>query len=611
MSAIFGIFRIRGEPVEEEHLHKMRDVLAGYGGGGQDILVERNTGLGCRLSGLGVCCGSDLPVCAGADIVLVCDALIWNRAELIEKLGLSDSVSTQGLLLEAYKKWGEDCPKQINGDFAFAVWEQRNNRLFIARDHLGVRPLFYFYNGTVFAFATDCRALLCLPFVGKQLDEVILYSELNHTYHIDPEATGFKCIKRLPQAHTLYADKDGLRKNKYWSPGADGKIIYKTETEYAKALYDVVEDAVRIRIDGGVSGGIGAELSGGLDSSVITILANRELKKTGKKLKEVFSWSPPLELAERKPEDERDLIEAVCRQEKICCTNYDPRNFLPASPALPPEVAYGMDVLHRELAAMSCKGARFVLSGWGGDQGISHPAGLYELFMSGYFGYFIKQAWWLSKGSLPDFIRIAASNTVMQWFRPYSYFGNPCKGIPDILNGAFAKRMKGKCKKNIIYSIVDPVKYLESGAVQERTELLARLDAGYGIQHLYPFLDFRVVDFALSIPRSLFYKQGVKRYIFRKAFSRILPEQFDHYFTKDDAAKTAYYRKRALDNPERLKNAANAIDRNLFSPYIDWEKLEKAIGTSSPKDDSGRYPILKMKIQACLDIQQNLAEAKS
>ncbi len=181
--------------------------------------------------------------------------------------------------------------------------------------------------------------------------------------------------------------------------------------------------------------------------------------------------------------------------------------------------------------------------------------------------------------------------------------------------GYFKRRVRqeneGKCKKNIIYSIVDPVKYLESGAVQERTELLARLDAGYGIQHLYPFLDFRVVDFALSIPRSLFYKQGVKRYIFRKAFSRILPEQFDHYFTKDDAAKTAYYRKRALDNPERLKNAANAIDRNLFSPYIDWEKLEKAIGTSSPKDDSGRYPILKMKIQACLDIQQNLAEAKS
>lgn len=610
MSAIFGIFRIRGEPVEEEHLHKMRDVLAGYGGGGQDILVERNTGLGCRLSGLGVCCGSDLPVCAGADIVLVCDALIWNRAELIEKLGLSDSVSTQGLLLEAYKKWGEDCPKQINGDFAFAVWEKRKNRLFLARDHLGVRPLYYFYDGLVLAFATDCRALLCLPFVGKQLDEIILYSDLSHTYHIDPEATGFKHIRRLPQAHTLRAEGNGIRNNKYWSPGAGEKIIYRTEEEYAKALYDIAEDSIRLRLRG-VSGGIGAELSGGLDSSVITILANRELGKTGGKLEEVFSWSPPFELAERKPEDERDLIGAVCSQEKICCTHYDPRKFLPASPTLPPEAAYGNDVLHRELAAMSGKGARFALSGWGGDHGISHPAGLYELFMSGYFGYFIKQAWWLSKGSLPDFIRIAASNTVMQWFRPYSYFGNPCKGIPDILNGAFAKRMKGKCKKNIIYSIVDPVKYLESGAVQERTELLARLDAGYGIQHLYPFLDFRAVDFAMSVPRPLFYKRGVKRYIYRKAFADILPEQFDHYFTKDDAAKTAYYRKRALDNPERLKNAANAIDRNLFSPYIDWEKLEKAIGTSSPKDDSGRYPILKMKIQACLDIQQNLAEAKS
>jgi len=257
---------------------------------------------------------------------------------------------------------------------------------------------------------------------------------------------------------------------------------------------------------------------------------------------------------------------------------------------------------------MSGRGVKWVLSGWGGDHGISHPTGLDELFMAGHVGYFLKQAWWLSRGSFPRFMRIIMTSTVLQWFRPYGCFGNPQRGIPDILSDTFREKMKSMCRKNILYSVVDPVKHLESGALQERTELSSQLDARYGIQHLYPFLDHRVVDFAISVPKTMNYKHGKSRCVFRNAFKEILPEQFNSYFTKDDAVKTAYYRKRAMDDPDRMKNAADEIDRGLFAPYIDWKKLQNAVQLSRPNDNSGRYPVLKMKIQTCLDIQQTLQD---
>jgi asparagine synthase (glutamine-hydrolysing) len=240
-------------------------------------------------------------------IMLVGDAMIYNRDELIDKYGLAETeaIATQALLLAAYQKWGADCPKYINGDFALAIWEKSKKQLLLVRDHLGVRPLYYFYNGSTLAFATDYRALLALPFVGKQPDEVKLYAELSNTYHINPEATCFSQIRRLPPAHTLRVEAGEIHKTKYWSPGAGPKIRLATEAEYQQAMYDLVADAIKRRVHS-TDLQIGSELSGGLDSSVITVLANRELRGQGVKMP-LFSWSPPFEVYERQPRDEREV----------------------------------------------------------------------------------------------------------------------------------------------------------------------------------------------------------------------------------------------------------------------------------------------------------------
>jgi asparagine synthase (glutamine-hydrolysing) len=614
MSAIFGIWNINGEPVEEKFLRKMEEKLRHYGRNARDIKIDNHIGLGCCLNKLSRYAETEVPVFQdeARGITLVGDALIYNRDELIGKYGLagSDDSSTQALLLAAYQKWGGDCAKYINGDFAFAVWEKSHKQLLLVRDHLGVRPLYYFYNGSTLAFATDYRALLALAFVGKQPDEVKLYAELSNTYHIDPEAIYFAQIKRLPQAHTLRVDATGILKTKYWSPGAGLKISLATEAAYQQAMYDLVADAIKRRVHSSDLQ-IGSELSGGLDSSVITVLANRELRGQGVKMP-LFSWSPPFEVYERQPRDEREFIEDLCRKEGLECIYYDPEKYSDHEELSGAVLTDGGDgsVFRHELQELTARGVKLILTGWGGDQGISHRTNLKELFFHGDWGYFLKEARYLAKGSLLRFIKVILSNTVMTFFGPFSYFDNSRQGQPRLVRREFARKMKRRCKRDILYFTVDPVKHLEFGNIQTRTELAAWVDAEYNVQHLFPYLDYRVVDFAMSIPRRLYYHHGMNRYLFRKAFESLLPEQLCYYTYKDDIARCTYFSGTTNKSYETTKNTAKLLDRDLFSSYIDWDKLEKMVDSPECLEDLKTNYLLSRKIQVCFFLQRIIAETE-
>src|SRR5262249_25067173 len=119
----------------------------------------------------------DFPLVAPASaLVLTADASIDNRDELISLLGLTNrapiEMSDSEVILAAYQKWGERCPEKLIGDFAFALWDRRSQVLFCARDHFGVKPFYYYRSDQLFAFASEIKALLCLPEVPRRLNEV-------------------------------------------------------------------------------------------------------------------------------------------------------------------------------------------------------------------------------------------------------------------------------------------------------------------------------------------------------------------------------------------------------------------------------------------------------
>jgi|WetSurMetagenome_2_1015567.scaffolds.fasta_scaffold00105_29 asparagine synthase (glutamine-hydrolysing) len=611
MSAIFGIWNINGRPAEERLLRRMEAKIRHYGRDAHGLRIDDTIGLGCCLHNCGAYSQADIPVVydGSGEVALVCDALIFNRAELMDKLGFAgnDAVSTQSLLLAAYQKWGEECPRHINGDFAFAIWEKRKRQLFIARDHLGVRPFYYFYDGSIFAFATDYRALLVLPFVGRGLDDKYMYCNLVKVCSFDPEATCFADIKALPQAHVLRIDGQGIRKEKYWTPGAGRQIVFETEAEYARALYNIADDAVRLRVHS-ASGKIGGELSGGLDSSVITVLANRELNKEGKKLEYLFSWSPPFGYIEKLPNDERALLERVCRQEKLECVFFDPS--IPSGnpdEILPPDAGDAV-IVGQERAVMASRGVDVILSGWGGDQGISHRTDLFGLLWSGYGGHFIGEIRSLAEGSALRFIKLLLYNSVCQLFKPYGYFGCPDRRVGNFINKDFAQIGVRYGRREPLFLSTKPVKHLESGYIQNRTESAAWMDAVYSLQHLYPFLDYRVVDFALSVPRRLYFNKGVSRYIYREAFRGILPEEIYRFNSKDDISKSTYFTNTLTDILTNIKRVAARLDRGIFSRHIDFDKLSFQLNNLAP-DDKKNILLMKRRILRCYHIQRILADS--
>ncbi|NES85389.1 MAG: asparagine synthetase B, partial [Moorea sp. SIO2B7] len=162
MSGIVGIYYLNQEPIDRENIGQMLDILAHRGPDGADIWCEGSVGLGHRM--LWTTPESlleKLPlVNHSKNLVITADARIDNREELIVALELNDrpaeKITDSQLILAAYEKWGEQCPEKLLGDFAFAIWDKHKQILFCARDHVGVKPFYYYHqSGQGFIFASE------------------------------------------------------------------------------------------------------------------------------------------------------------------------------------------------------------------------------------------------------------------------------------------------------------------------------------------------------------------------------------------------------------------------------------------------------------------------
>ncbi len=614
MSAIFGILHLNGTQVEEKHLKRMQGILDHYGVDATELHIKQGIGLGCCLHRIGKYSIQDTPIYQNKEkkLILVGDALIYNRDELIRNLFRTEKskISTQELLVRAYLTWGENCVKYLNGDFTFAIWEEDKERLLLFRDQLGVRPLYYCYKPPFFAFATDYRALLALPSADLQLDEIKLYSQLSDTYHIDTERTFFADVKRLPQAHLLKLDTSEIQVIKYWTPGTKKRVRLRTEEDYKSELYRIVEDSLVLRIKF-FKEKICSEFSGGLDSSVITIMASRELKKKKREL-EAYSWSPAYELLQKQKNDERDIMLKVCRKEGFDCdfrTFYlTPQQELRTRPAL---TDGQRSEEHRQiLQEISLKGNSLILSGWGGDEGISHRADIYELLFHRHFICFLKEAKILSRGSFLRFIKLILLSPFYLLSRPYSFLGGQNNKIPNIMNKGFEKKIKPKCKKDILHFKTNPIKHMESGVSVSRSELMAWVSADYQLQYVFPFLDYRVVDFALSIPRHWYYKKGISRYIYRKAFEEVLPKELCYHRGKIDVAREVFWKENEKLQ-QKAELALEMIDKDRFHNYLDWDRVKALVKQKYFETRTREATFTLYKLLLCYDIQRIVLEAEN
>ncbi len=278
MSAIVGIYYLDNRPVNSLHLDHMLKSLAHRGPDGAEAWQEGPIGLGHgRLWTTPESVQEKLPlVNKTGDFILTADARIDNRNELIAALEVTDRPSheiTDGeLILRAYERWGEYCPEKLLGDFAFALWDRRRQVLFCARDPFGVKPFYYYHSDRIFAFASEIKALLCLPEVPRRLNEVRVADYLLSILE-DKVITFYWEIFRLPPGHGMTVGRERVLIRSYWSLDPTYAIRYDSNEEYAEAFHDLFREAVCCRLRSAFP--IGSTLSGGLDSSSVVCMARK------------------------------------------------------------------------------------------------------------------------------------------------------------------------------------------------------------------------------------------------------------------------------------------------------------------------------------------------
>jgi asparagine synthase (glutamine-hydrolysing) len=290
MCGIVGFFSSMSETNEV----KLRSACASIEHRGPDargIYLDQGVGLGHqRLSIIDLSDIANQPMSdATEQVVLVYNGELYNyrelRKELLARGHTFRTNSDTEVLLHMYLEYGKRCLLHLDGMFAFAVWDKRDRTLFLARDRLGIKPLYYRLNGNMFSFASEIKALLALDDAPTRIDRQALHDYLTFRYVISPR-TMFQGIKKLPPAHSLLVSEAGLKTERYWSPDYEKKEN-RTEEEWIQSLRGEFIDVVSRHLVSDVP--VGVLLSGGLDSSVVAAVMQAGLTKPIKTFSIAFS----------------------------------------------------------------------------------------------------------------------------------------------------------------------------------------------------------------------------------------------------------------------------------------------------------------------------------
>jgi asparagine synthase (glutamine-hydrolysing) len=465
------------------------------------------------------------------DEVIICGSVrLHNRSELVKNLQIETATSGQpdiALVLAAYRKWGADCGTHLLGEFAFAIWDNPQQKLSCFRDHIGFRPFLYWYSGSRFVFSTDIRAILATPGVARELNRrkfagvIIPYGEELHD-----EDTFHRGILSLPNGCVLIVDRRGSQKRRYWEPRILPELIPRKSEEIIEALHELLVNAVLCRIDDDTP--FTAELSGGLDSSGIVGVAARYLEKRGKTL--VTVSSVVAEDSKGKFRDERPFIDEFrswpnIRIEYVAANGRGPFDHIedPAEFVVTP-VRASNAFLHDARKEVALRyGARLRLRGLLGELGPTHRGDRYLVELA------VKLRW----GTLTQQLRQLRA---VQGIRPFRHLAARFLELTRRAGGSVASNGIPLTREMSAAGDALPV-FRCSTVYQQKYQraALQRVLRGHsprrdhvnqdGSWYTYPWLDKRVLEFCLAAPPELKIRNGYHRNLIRTALKDELPEK--------------------------------------------------------------------------------------
>ena len=277
MCGITGIVHFDQRRVDSRLLRRMLEPIRHRGPDACGVAVDGPVGLGhARLSIIDLRGGRQPMHSQDRSLVVTFNGEIFNYIELREALQRKGhrfvTRSDTEVILHAYEQYGDDCVQHFNGQWAFAIWDSKRRRLFLSRDRLGIRPLFYTVTGQKFLFGSEVKSLFVHGDVPRRIDPRGL-NQLFTFWSTLPPRTVFEGVSELPPGHNLIVEDGHVRSRRYWQLDyANGSKDTSAE-EWTQRVLEVLTDATRIRLRSDVP--VGAYLSGGLDSSITTALVKQ------------------------------------------------------------------------------------------------------------------------------------------------------------------------------------------------------------------------------------------------------------------------------------------------------------------------------------------------
>jgi asparagine synthase (glutamine-hydrolysing) len=270
MCGIAGKIVSRHDEVERHLIDRMCDVLEHRGPSSRGVFLDRNVGLGVqRLAVIDLETGDQPIFNEDRSIVVVLNGEIYNYRELRSSLlGAGHrfaSHSDTEVIVHLYEERGDDCVQMLRGMFAFALWDMKRQRLLLARDRIGKKPLYFSFDGTSFWFASEAKAILQDPSVPRDVDYSSIDAFLQYQ-HVPDGRSAFAALSRLPPAHTLIFDENRLEQRRYWKLSYADQVG-QTDEESCELIRSHLLEATRLRLRSDVP--LGAFLSGGVDSSAV------------------------------------------------------------------------------------------------------------------------------------------------------------------------------------------------------------------------------------------------------------------------------------------------------------------------------------------------------
>ena len=586
-----------GKDVDPELMKKMNEKLSHRGPDGSAIWCDGPMGLGHQmLWTTQESLHEKLPL-EENNLVITADARIDNRDELSKELGLRDEedVSDSYFILKSYEIWGEECPDKLRGDFAFAIWDKAQEKLFCARDHMGVKPFYYYLDDDMFVFSTEIKAFFTIDAIPQELNEKKVALYLVNLR--DQKFTFYKDIFSLIGANSLTVDKNKQIMRKYWELNPNSQIIMDTDEDYINAFNEIFGEAVQCRLRSAYP--VGFELSGGLDSSSVVCMAKKifnEKKDSYSNNLKTFSI-----IYDGFPEgDERHYIEKVVNKSGIephFITAGNQSLFLKMEnilwyleqPFFTPFMSYIWDFYQK----MQKNNIRVILGGAGGDEVLD--VGNY--YINNYLRSFklkslikttfnvlkhydLYQQKFLLKMFISTLIPKFIKNKIISQNKESNFFP-----FANILNKDFLNRNGGyEYLKNIYNDYYGEFltnrttktfqKFnINSLAHNKYAPISSASISGFSIEHRYPYLDKRLLEFCFAIPTEIKARYGWDKYILRIAMENILPPQIQWRTDKGRTDQVLYknfllYDKKRLDN---LIYNENPIIRNL----VDLETVKE------------------------------------